>query len=103
MTMQKYINTLKLLFLKQEHNKIDDETNQNRMTPQSKSSMKRSKPSYFMAILGVALVLFILGMEDCKDKLDGMMKTRAIFNPSEIYFCDDRPSPLKKLKIMISP
>jgi cell division transport system permease protein len=62
MTMQKYINTLKLLFLKQEHNKIDDETNQNRMTPQSKSSMKRSKPSYFMAILGVALVLFILGM-----------------------------------------
>jgi len=60
--MQKYINTLKLLFLKQEHNKIDDETNQNRMTPQSKSSMKRSKPSYFMAILGVALVLFILGM-----------------------------------------
>ena len=32
------------------------------MTAQSKSSMKRSKPSYFMAILGVALVLFILGM-----------------------------------------
>jgi cell division transport system permease protein len=62
MTMQKYINTLKLLFLKPEHNKIDVETNQNRMTPQSKSSMKRSKPSYFMAILGVALVLFILGM-----------------------------------------
>jgi cell division transport system permease protein len=62
MTMQKYINTLKLLFLKPEHKKIDVETNQNRMTPQSKSSMKRSKPSYFMAILGVALVLFILGM-----------------------------------------
>ena len=32
------------------------------MAAQSKSSMKRSKPSYFMAILGVALVLFILGM-----------------------------------------
>ena len=28
----------------------------------SKTSMKRSKPSYFMAILGVALVLFILGL-----------------------------------------
>lgn len=35
---------------------------QKSMTAQSKSSMKRSKPSYFMAILGVALVLFILGM-----------------------------------------
>jgi cell division transport system permease protein len=32
------------------------------MTEVSKTSMKRSKPSYFMAILGVALVLFILGM-----------------------------------------
>lgn len=32
------------------------------MSAQSRSSMKRSKPSYFMAILGVALVLFILGM-----------------------------------------
>lgn len=32
------------------------------MTTQGKESMKRSKPSYFMAILGVALVLFILGM-----------------------------------------
>ncbi|MEY2595492.1 MAG: hypothetical protein RI965_764 [Bacteroidota bacterium] len=32
------------------------------MTAQGKASMKRSKPSYFMAILGVALVLFILGI-----------------------------------------
>jgi cell division transport system permease protein len=32
------------------------------MTAQSKASMRRSKPSYFMAILGVALVLFILGV-----------------------------------------
>jgi cell division transport system permease protein len=32
------------------------------MSAQSKASMRRSKPSYFMAILGVALVLFILGM-----------------------------------------
>ena len=32
------------------------------MTAQGKGSMKRSKPSYFMAILGVALVLFILGI-----------------------------------------
>ena len=28
----------------------------------SKTSMKRSRPSYFMSILGVALVLFILGL-----------------------------------------
>jgi cell division transport system permease protein len=32
------------------------------MTEQSKASLKRSKPSYFMSILGVALVLFILGL-----------------------------------------
>lgn len=32
------------------------------MAIQGKASMRRSKPSYFMAILGVALVLFILGM-----------------------------------------
>ena len=32
------------------------------MAAQGKASMRRSKPSYFMAILGVALVLFILGM-----------------------------------------
>jgi len=32
------------------------------MSEISKSSIKRSKPSYFMSILGVALVLFILGM-----------------------------------------
>jgi len=32
------------------------------MAAVSKASMKRSKPSYFMSILGVALVLFILGM-----------------------------------------
>ena len=32
------------------------------MSEQNRSSMKRSKPSYFMAILGVALVLFILGL-----------------------------------------
>jgi len=42
----------------------------------------------------------ILGMFDCKDKLDGMMKIKEIFNPDEIFFCDDRPSPHKKLKIM---
>ncbi len=32
------------------------------MGKQTNASMKRSKPSYFMAVLGVALVLFILGM-----------------------------------------
>ena len=32
------------------------------MSDTSKTSLKRSKPSYFMSILGVALVLFILGL-----------------------------------------
>lgn len=32
------------------------------MGTSTNASMKRSKPSYFMAVLGVALVLFILGM-----------------------------------------
>lgn len=32
------------------------------MSQISKTSLKRSKPSYFMSILGVALVLFILGI-----------------------------------------
>ncbi len=32
------------------------------MSEISKTSLKRSKPSYFMSILGVALVLFILGL-----------------------------------------
>jgi HAD superfamily phosphatase len=43
---------------------------------------------------------FILGMNECSDKLEGMVKIRAVFNPNKIYFCDDRPSPIKKLKIM---
>ncbi len=36
--------------------------NTKNMSGISKSSLKRSKPSYFMAILGVALVLFLLGI-----------------------------------------
>lgn len=32
------------------------------MAAQPKISTKRGKPSYFMAILGVTLVLFLLGM-----------------------------------------
>ena len=32
------------------------------MRQAGKSSSKRSQPSYFMAILGVSLVLFILGI-----------------------------------------
>ena len=32
------------------------------MTEIGKASAKRSQPSYFMAILGVSLVLFILGI-----------------------------------------
>ncbi len=40
----------------------------------------------------------ILGMNDCSDKFDGMTKVRNIFNPDRIFFCDDRPSPLKILE-----
>ena len=32
------------------------------MSQSSKASIKRGKPSYFMSILGVTLVLFLLGM-----------------------------------------
>ncbi|MBS1610246.1 MAG: hypothetical protein JSS70_16100, partial [Bacteroidetes bacterium] len=32
------------------------------MTQSGKASIKRGKPSYFMAILGVTLVLFVLGL-----------------------------------------
>ena len=32
------------------------------MTENSRSTLKRKKPSYFMSIIGVALVLFILGL-----------------------------------------
>jgi len=42
----------------------------------------------------------ILGMSECKDKHDGMMQARNLFNPDQVFFCDDRPSPLKKLEIM---
>jgi len=40
----------------------------------------------------------ILGMNECNDKLEGMKKVRAVFNPERVFFCDDRPSPLKKLE-----
>jgi len=44
----------------------------------------------------------ILGMEDCKDKLEGIIKVRAMFKPERIIFCDDRPSPLQKLRLIKS-
>ena len=67
MGLQKYINAAKSLFLPAFSLPLplDDNSfkhNPIAMTEISKTSMKRSKPSYFMAILGVALVLFILGM-----------------------------------------
>jgi cell division transport system permease protein len=37
-------------------------TNYNPMSQTGKSSIKRGKPSYFMSILGVTLVLFLLGI-----------------------------------------
>ncbi len=39
----------------------------------------------------------ILGMFDCKDKKEGIEKAFNHFKDKEIYFCDDRPSPIKKV------
>lgn len=38
----------------------------------------------------------ILGMFDCKDKKEGIEKAFNHFKDKEIFFCDDRPSPIKK-------
>lgn len=40
----------------------------------------------------------ILGMYDCDGKKDGLEKAIAHFNPDEIFFCDDRPSPIGQVK-----
>lgn len=42
----------------------------------------------------------IFGMNECEDKLDGIKKLIEIFHPDKISFCDDRPSPLKKVGSM---
>lgn len=40
----------------------------------------------------------ILGMHDCKGKGDGLRQVIERFNPKDILFCDDRPSPIKETK-----
>ncbi len=40
----------------------------------------------------------ILGMFDCNGKRDGLEKIISQFNPDEVFFCDDRPSPIKQAK-----
>ena len=42
----------------------------------------------------------ILGMYDCAGKKDGLEKAIASFNPEEIFFCDDRPSPIKEARMI---
>jgi hypothetical protein len=49
------------IFAASEKNISFQKANSAYMSEISKTSMKRSRPSYFMSILGVALVLFILG------------------------------------------
>lgn len=39
----------------------------------------------------------ILGMHNCAGKKDGIEKVIAHFNPEEIFFCDDRPSPIEQV------
>ena len=39
---------------------------------------------------------YVWGMFDCDGKKDGLEKAFAKFQPSEIFFCDDRPSPIKQ-------
>ena len=38
----------------------------------------------------------IWGMHDCNGKKDGLEKVIKRFSPPQIFFCDDRPSPLKE-------
>lgn len=41
----------------------------------------------------------ILGMYNCAGKKDGQLeKAIARFNPEEIFFCDDRPSPIQQVR-----
>jgi phosphoglycolate phosphatase-like HAD superfamily hydrolase len=40
----------------------------------------------------------ILGMDDCKNKKDGVELAINKFNPKKVFFCDDRPSPIKEVK-----
>lgn len=42
----------------------------------------------------------ILGMSDCVEKKDGLEKAIAHFNPDEIFFCDDRPSPIREVRMI---
>ena len=65
------------------------------MAPTGKASIKRAKPSYFMSILGVTLVLFLLGIigllvinanklgDYFKENVEVMASLRGNLNPSD--------------------
>ncbi len=38
----------------------------------------------------------VWGMFDCNGKKDGLEKAIAHFTPDQVFFCDDRPSPLRE-------
>ncbi|MBS3079257.1 HAD hydrolase-like protein [Candidatus Pacearchaeota archaeon] len=40
----------------------------------------------------------ILGMNECKSKKDGLHFAIEKFKPKKVFFCDDRPSPIKSVK-----
>lgn len=40
----------------------------------------------------------ILGMSDCEGKKDGLEKVMAQFKPQNVFFCDDRPLPIRQAK-----
>lgn len=40
----------------------------------------------------------ILGKYNCKGKKDGLEKVMAQFKPQNVFFCDDRPLPIKQAK-----
>ena len=42
----------------------------------------------------------IFGMFDCDGKNDGLEKAISQFKPEQTFFCDDRPSPIKKAKMV---
>ncbi len=53
-------------------------------------TLRRNDASHYFSL--------ILGMFDCKGKKDGLEKVMAQFKPQEVFFCDDRPLPIKQAK-----
>lgn len=53
-------------------------------------TLKRNKALHHFSL--------ILGMNDCENKKDGVEQAIKKFNPKKVFFCDDRPSPIKEVK-----